>query len=108
MAIDLPPPMDQFFTEEYRVMIRSNKEYLLSVAGHYPITDISFLHAHRYDFYRVILESFKVPQHMHWTIAFLNDIENPSQYIGDMKEVLIVDTAVINKLMQRANLKRKK
>ncbi|AGB07206.1 hypothetical protein [Vibrio phage VP4B] len=108
MAIDLPPPMDQFFTDEYRVMIRSNKEYLLSVAGSYPITDISFQHAHRYDFYRLILESFKVPQHMHWTIAFLNDVENPSDYVGDMKEVLIVDTAVINKLIQRTNLIRKK
>ncbi|AUR81090.1 hypothetical protein FDJ25_gp080 [Vibrio phage Aphrodite1] len=106
MAIELPPTMDQFFTDEYKTMIRSNKEYLLSVAGKYPIQDLSFLHAHRYDFYRVLWESFNVPQHLHWTVAFLNDVENPSQYIGDMKEVLIIEPAVINKLVQRMNLKR--
>lgn len=108
MAINLPQAMDQFFTEEYKTMVRSNKEYLLSTAGKYPIEDISFLHAHRYDFYRVILEVFGVPQYMHWTTAFLNDIEDPSQYIGEMKEVLIIDVAVMNKLMQRMNLIRKK
>ncbi|QAU04354.1 hypothetical protein [Vibrio phage 2 TSL-2019] len=106
MAIDLPPAMDQFFTDEYKTMIRSNKEYLLSIAGKYPIQDLSFLHAHRYDFYRVLWESFNVPQHLHWTVAFLNDVEDPSQYVGDMKEVLIIDTAVVNKLVQRMNIKR--
>lgn len=108
MAIDLPAPMEQFFTDEYKVMVRSNKEYLQSIAGKYPIQDLSFLHAHRFDFYRVILESFNVPQHLHWTVGFLNDIEDPSQFIGDMKEVLIIDSTVINKLIQRQNMNRKK
>lgn len=89
-------------------MIRSNKEYLLSVAGLYPIQDLSFLHAHRYDFYRVLLESFNVPYHLQWTMAFLNDVEDPSALIGNLKEVYIVDGAVINKLVQRMNTIRQK
>lgn len=102
----LPEFKDQFYTEEYKTLIRSNKEYLISMASLIPINDLSFVKAHQYDFYKVIWETLNVPHHAHWTTAFINDITDPNQYIGDMREVLIIDTAVLNKMLQRVNMER--
>lgn len=106
MAINLPDPMDRFYTDDYKTLIRSNKEYLISMSVKVPVTDLAFLNAHQYHFYRVLLELFGIPHHMHWTIAFLNGIEKPNQNVMDAREVLIIEQPVINKMIQRLNTKR--
>lgn len=93
---------DEFFTERYKVLIRSNKEFLLRTATVVPLLDRVDVHVFRYDIYR-LLRTLGVDQHLHWTTAFLNGIINPNQDIIHLKELHLVDMQVISKLLARNN-----
>lgn len=94
--------MDLYYTERYKVLIRSNKELLIETATTVPLLDRVNVYAFRYDIYR-LLRSLNVEQHMFWTNAFINDIINPNQDISNLKEIKIANEQVISKMIARSN-----
>lgn len=100
---------DIFYTREYEILIRSNKAYLLSLCTEIPITRLDLLMANRTDFYRFIsyYPDYETPLYLRWTIAFLNGIDNPRQDISQLKKFLMIDEAVINKLIIKSQSEHK-
>lgn len=109
MPLDVQTIDDAYFNEDFKVMIRSNKEFLIANAQDFPITDKALLVAHRYNFYNVLRISSKGainPAHA-WVIAFINGIINPDTDISKMTSYLFVDFSIISKMIARANTERK-
>lgn len=105
MLSTLPTEDDSYFSEDTRVLIRSNKEYLLAFTSIKNFSDPSFVYAHRYDFHR-ILRFENEPASMRWIIAYLNGIENPSTDVSGMKFYYTIDKQIIDKLIARKNTVR--
>lgn len=100
MALSITLADDRYFSEETKVMVRSNKEFLISKSRPIEITDHSIVAAHRFNFYRV-LSMHGVRPELFWITAFLNDIENPDQSIYGLRRFLSIDISVIDKMIAR-------
>lgn len=96
---------DIYFSDETKAMLRANKEYLISLAQERMIIQLSYVQAHRYDFYRV-LRQLGVPDQMHWVIAYINGIEDPNQDIQGMTSFLDLDPSVVDNMITRMNTTR--
>lgn len=88
----LPTYDDTYFSESFKVIIRSCKEVLLETSSEYPITDKSFLYAHRNNFY-AWLRGLGFDERLLWTIAFINDIKDPT---GDITYLTKIQTVTID------------
>ena len=108
MPLDLPSIDDIYFSEEFKVMVRSNKEFLISRSQRFPIIDKALVEAHKYNFYNVlrILTNGSITQSHAWVIAYINDIKNPDQNISGMESYLYVDQTVIDQMLSRMNTER--
>ena len=91
-----------FYTDRYKTLVRSEKEILLRGASVVPFTDMSMVYAFRTDFYR-LLRVMKVPAHLRWTVAYLNDVIDPNQDISGMRSFLQVDETDLYKAIARNN-----
>lgn len=91
-----------FFTPEYKTLIRSLKEILISTGGTLPIPNPNDRYAYRYDFYR-LLRSLKVPVHLWWTVAYLNDIENTSKDNSKLLMIISIEESAILAAISRSN-----
>lgn len=61
--------------------------------------------AFKNDFYR-LLRSMGVPPHMHWTIAFLNNVDDPDMDISSMTGWFNIAEEEITKSISRNNTVR--
>lgn len=91
-----------FFTQEYKTLVRSEKEILLRSATTLPIMNRNELYAYRTDVYR-LLRSLGVQPHMYWTVAFLNGIENPDQDVSHLTFIYTLDDRILEKALSRSN-----
>lgn len=91
-----------FYTERFKTLVRSQREVLLKYSTLVPLLEDTIKYAYKNDFY-TLLRHYKIPAHMRWTTAFLNDITNPFQNILEMKEFLRLDESVLYELMARSN-----
>lgn len=109
MPLDVQTVDDVFFDEDFKVMVRSNKEFLIANSQTFPILDKALLIAHRYNFYNVLRIMCRGEiNHAHaWVIAYINGITNPDTDISKMESYLYVDFSVISKMLSRANTERK-
>lgn len=106
MGLNLTINDDRYYTEDFKVMIRSNRDWLLSNSMLIPITNPSIVNAHKYDFYTV-LRIIGISSVMHWVLAYLNDIGDPAKDISGMTSYLSIDLTVINQMIARQNTVRK-
>lgn len=105
MISTFPTEDDVYFSEETKVLLRSNIDYLKRMASTQVISDRSFLHAHRYDFNR-ILRAHRIPIILHWITCYLNDITDPSQDVSGMTIFLTIDQTIVDNLISKANTTR--
>lgn len=77
MPLDIPVYDDVYFSDDFKVVVRSCKEILLEGASDYPLNDRAFLYAHRNNFY-ALLRGLGFDERLLWTIAFINDINDPT------------------------------
>lgn len=96
---------DVFFTEAYKTMVRSEKELLVRLTTERPIVSQSELRAYRHDFYR-LLRVYGYAPHLHWTIAYLNGIENPSADCSGLQSIRVIDEAHLSDRIARSNTAR--
>ena len=91
-----------FYTEPFKVLVRSEKEVLLRSAATVPIINRHELHAYRFDIYR-LLRSLKIQPHLYWATAYLNGIEDPGQDISGLQSILTVNEEILNKAITRSS-----
>ena len=96
---------DFFYTEEFKVLVRSQKEILLRSAGELPLVNRSEVQMYRYDFYR-LLRSLGIPNHLHWATAFINGIEDPFKDNSGIKEIRTVSQSQLEDIITRKNTTR--
>jgi len=96
---------DVFYTERYKTMVRSERELLLRKTTDFPIVSRSELYAYRHDFYR-LLRVLNVLPHLHWTIAYLNGIEDPSMDCSHLSSIRMIDEDVLAQSITRSNTQR--
>lgn len=98
---------DFYYTDEYKVIIRSCKEVLLAQASNTQILDPGIRFAYRYNFHKFLRQlrnanagSFVIPEELIWTISFLNGIEDPTQDFSHLTELRIVTFEQVDALIQ--------
>lgn len=96
---------DIFYTEQFKKIVRSEKEILLRQATTIPILKPRELYAYRYDIYR-FLRVNNIPEHLRWATAFINGIEDPNQDISGLSMLYVVDESILVKALTRANTKQ--
>lgn len=96
---------DVFFTEAYKTMVRSERELLLRQTTERPIVSQAELRAYRHDFYR-LLRVYGYAPHLHWTIAFLNGIENPSMDCSGLQVIKVIEETHLAERIARSNTVR--
>ena len=96
---------DFYYTEEFKVLVRSQKEILLRSSGSVPLVNRSEVQMYRYDFYR-LLRSLGIPDHLHWATAFINGIEDPFKDNAGLIEVLSISTSQLENIITRKNTER--
>ena len=98
MPINIPVAEDIYFSESFKVVIRSCKEILLNEATELTIVDRSFLFAHRNNFY-AFLRGLGVDERLLWVIAFINDITDPTQGFENKKTIWTVTLESVDRLI---------
>jgi len=91
-----------FYTDAFKILVRSEKEILLRTAQLMPIVDRAMLYAFRTDFYRV-MRSMNIPAHLRWATAFINDINDPNQDVSDLHSFMAISESDLNKAISRSN-----
>ena len=110
MPISLNSGNPFFYTEEYKTIIRSCKEILLSRASFSPFVDDSLRFAYRNNFHKLLRRmggmSSLIPEDMIWTISYLNGIENPNQDFSHLKGIYTITRENINSVIQVTRVRR--
>lgn len=96
---------DFYYTEEFKTLVRSQKEILLRQAGTQYLVDRNEVYMYRFDFYR-LLRSLKIPPHFHWATAFLNGIEDPFADCSHLTEIRTVLQSQLEDIIVRKNTER--
>lgn len=104
-SLNVNPTKDIFFTDRYKILVRSLKEVLLKQAQALPIPNPNDRFAYRYDFYRLLRE-LGIESHMFWTVAFLNDVTDPFADNSKKVEILNIQESVILAAISRSNTRR--
>lgn len=104
-SLNVNATKDIFYTDRYKTMVRSLKEVLLKQAQALPIPNPNDRYAYRYDFYRLLRE-LGVESHMHWTVAFLNDITDPFADNSKKVEILNIPETTVLSAISRSNTRR--
>lgn len=98
MPLDLTIQDDVYFSETFKVIVRSCKEKLLSNAKEIYLDDKSFMYAHRNNFY-AFLRGIGVDERLIWPTAFINDITNPLENFTDRKTLFICTIEDLDQLL---------
>lgn len=96
---------DFYYTEEFKTLVRSQKEMLVRTAGDKILLDRSIVRIYRFDFYR-LLRSQGIPPHLHWVNAYINGIEDPFADISALREIRTVSESELENIIARSNTQR--
>ncbi|QDB70479.1 hypothetical protein CF8_0068 [Aeromonas phage CF8] len=110
MPISLTPGNEYFYSDEFKVVIRSCKEMILARASFAPFDNPAIKHAYRGNFHKLLRsiggENPSIPEDMIWVNAFINGIENPNQDFSDLKGIWLVDKSVVTSIIQVSRVVR--
>lgn len=96
-----------YYTDEYKVIVRSCKEVLLKNASYTPFLELGIKYAYRYNFHKFLRQlrtstsgMTAIPEELIWTISFINGIENPNQDFSHLAGIYTVTYEQIDLLIQ--------
>lgn len=104
-SLNVNATKDIFYTNRYKTMVRSLKEVLLTQSQALPIPNPNDRWAYRYDFYRLLRE-LGVESHLHWTVAFLNDVTDPFADNSKKVEIRAISESLVLAAISRSNTRR--
>lgn len=102
MPLDIQIDDDVYFSEPFKVIVRSCKEQLIRQARELVLIDRSFMFAHRNNFY-TFLRGLGIDERLIWPTAFINDIIIPSENFMDKQKILLVTIESIDSLKLQYN-----
>ena len=113
----MPIPMESgdayYYTEDFKVIIRSCKAILLAEASFSPFIEDGIKWAYRYNFHKFLrnLRTDKkgptaVPEDLIWTISYINGIEDPNQDFTHLKGIYTVTREQVDMLIQTTRTRR--
>lgn len=91
-----------YFTESFKTMVRSEKEFILREASSVPILTPGAQYAYRFDIYR-LLRSMQIPSYLWWVTAYINGIEDPFMDVSKLKQILKVNESSLEDRIVRSN-----
>lgn len=94
-----------FFTDKFKVLVRSQKELLVRQAQVVPLIEPQVVNAFKNDFYRLI-RFYGVPSYLWWATAYINGIENPTQDISGITSYLAINENLLASSIARSNTVR--
>jgi len=96
---------DVYYTEDFKTLIRSHREFLIANTQPSAELDTSLLYAFRNNFYGY-LRSKGVPPKLWWVCAFLTGIKTPFQDISRLEKWYYPDINAIETIISRSNTVR--
>lgn len=100
MPLDITIDDDVYFSEAFKVIVRSCKEQLVTQARELTLVDRSFMYAHRNNFY-TFLRGLGIDERLIWPTAFINDIIIPSDNFMNKQKILLVTIESLDSLKLR-------
>lgn len=97
-----------YFEPDFRQVLESHLEYL-KVTGQYRTEIVNNKYMGQYigDFY-AILQGMQINARYHWIVMRLNGFTSPIQYSGQLLEIFIPDTNVIDSIYSVYNTGKSK
>lgn len=99
---DFSEGKDVFFTESFKVMVRSEKEFIVRESSEVPIVSRSQLYSFKNDIYR-LLRVMNVPTYLWWVTAYINGVEDPTSDITHLKTIRKVNESALSARIARSN-----
>lgn len=88
-----------FLTETFK---RVYEDHLTFIKEHVPAYVLNvtpdMADRNRYHFYK-LLNELSIPKHMHWIILRFNDRRDPTEYLGDIREIRVPKENFLDTLM---------
>lgn len=112
MPIYLASGNSYYYTEEFKTIIRSCKDVLLSGATFSPFAPgVRF--AYKYNFHKFLRnlrteggEVYSVPEELIWAISYINGITNPNQDFSHLEGLYTVTKEQIDLMIQSTRTRR--
>lgn len=113
MPLDITIGNAYYFSDEYKVIIRSCKEILLAQANYTPFIEPGIVFAYRYNFHK-FLRSLRtenggessIPEDLIWTISYINDMENPNSDFSKLPGIYTVTKEIVDRVIAVARVRR--
>lgn len=102
---DYSSDYDYYYTDDFKTLVRSQKELLLRNGGTQGLIDRTQVQIYRYDFYR-LLRALKIPPHLWWATAYINNVEDPFKDIMEMTEIRTINASMLESAIARKNTTR--
>lgn len=96
---------EYFYSERFKVLVRSEKEHLLKTSTVMPFTDKAQAWAMKHNIY-MFLRNNNVPEHLLWATAYINGIENPFSNFTHLKQIFMINEQTLNNSISRSNTVR--
>ncbi|EBY9764062.1 hypothetical protein D5W64_13190 [Salmonella enterica subsp. enterica serovar Saintpaul] len=110
MPIYIPQGQSYYFTDEYKTIVRSCKEVLLSQATFSPFVGDNIKFAYKYNFHKFLRQIggdvSTIPEELIWTISFLNGIEDPNKDFSHLTGLYTVTMEQIESIIQITRVRR--
>lgn len=109
MGITLSIPNDLYQSKEYRNIIRSCKDILLSRSLEQitPIDSLQYANRnHFYKYLRVLLPEMN--ETLIWTTAYINDIIDPTSNWYPLTKIQVVEEGTVNALIRSLKTRHEK
>lgn len=97
---------DYFYTNQFKTLVRSRKEFLLRTAEECPLNDIHLVEMFKHDFY-ALLRHLNVPKTLWWANAYINDITDPFASISGLEKIYLINSSELNNCITRNNTQRR-
>lgn len=94
-----------YYTEDFKTLIRSHREYLLANTQPSVELDTSLLYAFKNDFFGYLRAKGVEPK-LWWVCAYLSDIKTPFQDISRLEKWYRPDPDAIDRIISRSNTVR--
>lgn len=113
MPIPYTGGKDYYYSDEYKVIIRSCKEVLLQSASYTPFLNNGIKFAYQYNFHKFLRQLrtdnsdiTAIPEELIWTISFINGIENPNEDFMHLDGIYTVTFEIVDMLIQSTRTRR--
>ncbi|AEV89509.1 hypothetical protein OBP_072 [Pseudomonas phage OBP] len=110
MPVAIPYGNSYYYTDEFKTIIRSCKEILLSQAAFSAFADDSIKFAYKYNFHKFLRnlggDNPTIPEELIWVTSFINNMENPNADFTKIPGLFTVTKEQVDSVIQVTRVRR--